>query len=325
VKNKNEAPATESGNMIKTLRITTIVAAALAAVLFVLVVVFGFRSNGKADKFLSMPSVIEKFKKAAGERLTKNTGQISPLVKQAKLFAFYLDPPPALKPNKTIKPTPHKPTPIPKPEVVSAKFTLAGTAYYEANPSQSWALINEIGKGLHWVKQQGKVGHLIIQEVKNGLVVVKDGQRTFELAPQRTPKKSLVKNSSSDSSGTKPVSVLPGRTSTITSTPPRTSTITPTARKDTITSTALKASTVKPRDIEISQAELAEQEARAQKILAELEAAMKISSQEAEKLDNLGKQLNAQRDPNRDKISKIRSSRRPIVPRRTVLPKRPPR
>ena len=77
--------------MIKTLRITSFVAAALAGVLFVLVVLYGFRSDPEAERFLSKPGVIELFKARTG-RERASAGQSSPLLNQAQDFARHLKP-----------------------------------------------------------------------------------------------------------------------------------------------------------------------------------------------------------------------------------------
>jgi hypothetical protein len=57
----------------------------------------------------------------------------------------------------------------------------------------SLALIDEPGKGLRWVRPSSKVGHLIIEQVKDGIVVVRDGQNSFEIVAERPVKKSLLK------------------------------------------------------------------------------------------------------------------------------------
>ena len=152
----------------------------MAAVFVVLPAVFGVRTDQEIEKFLNSDGVIETFKKNKGRKSSKNQNQISPLVKQAQAFALYLDPPP--KPTSTkAAPSRGKQATAPKPEVVSAKFDLIGTSYYQSNPDMSLALIDEPGKGLRWVRQSGQVGHLVFEQIKDGVVIVRDGKRTFEL------------------------------------------------------------------------------------------------------------------------------------------------
>ncbi len=151
-------------NMIKTLRITSIIAVALAVVFFVFPAVFGVRSDEQLEQFLNSAGVIEKFSKAKGKESTKSESQISPLVKQAEAFALYLNPP---KPKKA-PPTRRtdRPSIIPRPPApVSPKFKLIGTSHYASHPELSLALIDEVGKGLRWVRQSSKLGHLIIEQV----------------------------------------------------------------------------------------------------------------------------------------------------------------
>ena len=190
--------------MIKTLRITSVVAVVLAVFFFVFPAVFSVRSDEQVEQFLSFPGVIEKFNKAKGDSDKRSESQISPLVKEAQAFALYLNPPP--KPKKETRPIPKKTTPPkPRPQApVSPKFKLVGVSYYASHPELSLALIDEPGRGTRWVRQSSKVSHLIIEQVKDGLVVVRDGKRTFELKPKTQEEKSLViKGSSSGRTGSK--------------------------------------------------------------------------------------------------------------------------
>ena len=184
--------------MVKTLRITTITAALLAAGILIFPAVFGARGDKAIEEFLKSPGAIEKFQRARGDE-AEGEGQISPLVKQARAFALYLNPPAPKRP-----PVPSRPRPKPRPKVTSAKFKLLGTSFYALHPDLSLALIDEVGKGIRWVRRSGRVGHLVIDQVKDGLVVVKDGRRTFEVAVVERPKKvNLIKSSTLDKTDAK--------------------------------------------------------------------------------------------------------------------------
>jgi len=178
--------------MIKALRIASIIAVVLASVFFVFPVVFGVRRDEQAEQFLKLPGVIEKFNKAKGGKKAKSEDQVSPLVKQAEAFALYLNPPKPKgpeAPSRTVKRA-HK------PKTVSPKFELIGTSFYESHPELSLALIDEPGKGFRWVRQSNEVGHLIIEQIKDGIVVIRDGKRTFELVAKRPKRINLVKGMS---------------------------------------------------------------------------------------------------------------------------------
>jgi len=175
--------------MIKTLRITTIVAAVLAVIFFFLSVVFGGRSDKEIEHFLNSSGVVEKFNKAADNKVKTSQNETSPLITQAEAFVKYLNPPPKPKPSTPTIPKPTVSPPRPRGPV-TAKFTLAGTSFYEANPELSLAFINEPGKDLRWVRQGSTIGHLVIEQVKDGLIVVRDGQRTFEITTQQKPQRS---------------------------------------------------------------------------------------------------------------------------------------
>jgi len=185
--------------MIKTLRITSVVAAVLAVIFvifFVFPVVFG--SDDHIKELLSSPGVIEKFEKTVGKKSRGDASQESPLVKQAGVFALYLDPPKPKMPK-----TATGGTTIARGPAVTPKFKVLGTSYYKGRPDLSIALIDEPGKGLHWVRQSSKVGHLLIEQIKDGLIVVKDDRGTFELMAEQEPETSLLEGASA---------VPPGRT-----------------------------------------------------------------------------------------------------------------
>ncbi len=176
--------------MIKTLLITSIATAILAVCVFAFLafnVVFGDRSDEQVKDFLNSPSVIEKFNSSAGNKGNRNESRSSPLVQQAEAFAFYLDPPKEKLSKNTSQGQNFrnlKPTSAP----VSPKFTVLGTSYCQSNPEISQVFIDEPGKGRHWVRQSGKVGHLLIEQVKDGLVVVKGSEGTFDLKIEQTQK-----------------------------------------------------------------------------------------------------------------------------------------
>jgi hypothetical protein len=176
--------------MIKTLRITSIIAVVLAVVFFATPAVFGVRGDKQIEQFLNSTGAIEQFKRARGDKVENKRNETSPLVKQAEAFALYLNPPP--KPSTA----PQVARSEPRPKSVSPKFRLVGTSRHSLHPELSLALIDEPGKGLRWVRLKSSVGHLIIEQVRDGLIVVRDGESTFELVAERPAKRSLLKSKS---------------------------------------------------------------------------------------------------------------------------------
>jgi hypothetical protein len=148
--------------------------------LILLVVVPANRgTDPKIEEFLKTPGSIDKFTAAKGQRPAKNESQTSPLVKYAADFATILNPPPP-PPPPSADANKAKSGPAP-PVPVAVKFDLVGTSFYATKPEKSLALINEPGKGLYWIKQGGSVGHLVIERVGDGIITVRDGQRTSEM------------------------------------------------------------------------------------------------------------------------------------------------
>jgi hypothetical protein len=162
----------------------------LACGFFIFPAFFGVRSDPKTEEFLKSAGVVEKFGKAQAQQSSKGDVQSTPLVTNAQAFGLYLNPP----------------KPVPKPEdagesvleeikpALSAKFTLIGTSFSAVRPELSKALIDEPGKGMYWVKQSSKIGHLVIEQIKDGIVIVSDGGRSFELVAERPEKISFLKN-----------------------------------------------------------------------------------------------------------------------------------
>lgn len=281
--------------MIKTLRITSFVVVILAVVFFVFPVIFGVRGDEQVEQFLSSPGVIEKFSKAKGDKDRRSESQISPLIKEAQAFALYLNPP--AKPPKRAT-APRKPTVTPRPQTVSAKFELIGVSYYASHPELSLALIDEPGKGTRWVRQSSRVGHLIIEQVKDGLVVVRDGERTFELEPKRREERSLViKGSSSGQTGSKstPMPSIGADAAVKSDKAPRQLGA---EAEEEIASLKKTINELKAMKVD---AESEKGDSIIEKFVSDLEAeVMRISAEEAKRLDDLGKELKAiQQDPNR--------------------------
>ena len=172
--------------MIKTLKITTIAAAALAVVFLLLSVAFGLRADPEIEKFLKLPGALELYKTDSANKAEK-ADQISPLMKQADAWARRIQPPQPVRPYRP----PDKPAP--RPTRVTPKFSLTGTSVYVFNPTRSLALIDEPGKGLSWVRQSDNVGHLVIEQINDGNILVRDGERTETLYVEHPEKQSLLK------------------------------------------------------------------------------------------------------------------------------------
>jgi len=300
--------------MIKTLRITSIVAAVLAAIFLISLVIFGTRDNEQVEQFLNSESIIEKFNKTESNKAARGRNQTSPLVAQAKKFAKYLNPPPKPKPSAPSKPpVARKPSvPAPKPRKATAKFNLVGTSYYASQPERSLAFIDEPGKGMRWISQSSKVGHLVIDQIKDGIVVVRDGGRTFELSVPAKKQKSLIEGASPVSSAVESQNASES-TASISSPPP------PSGKDISRIAEFLKSFK------ESAKAGKSDSDG-IEKIMSDL-GSMRISSGEAERLKDLPKELTDPQqssgriteDPNQTRGRKIK---RPARLRKPTLPRR---
>ncbi|MHC4487878.1 MAG: hypothetical protein ACYS9C_02990 [Planctomycetota bacterium] len=286
--------------MIKTLRITSVVAAILAVILFIFPVVFGGRSDESIEGFLNSPSVIEKFSMAMGNQAKTGESRSSPLVQQATVFASYLNP--KTKDASAFRDTGGA-TSLSLP--VTPKFRVIATTYCQAQPELSLALIDEPGKGMHWVRQSSKVGHLVIEQVRDGLVVVKGGKGTFELMVEERPQMSLLEGASSvpkKAGGQKPTLTAPGRTDagvTRTRRSPLPRQLR-TAKNGQLEDLADRLKEISYKSDKTDSGRSAEEKAAMMEKLISNFKSSRVGTEEAKKLGDLGKQLKTVReDPNR--------------------------
>jgi hypothetical protein len=306
--------------MIKTLRITSVIAAILAAGLIMFPMIFGFRSDEDIERFLNSPSVIDRYRQAKGGKAQPDV-ETSPLVAQAMKFADYINPPKPKRdaPRPAVKGPAGKqppPPPPPDPVITSAKFKVVATSYYESRPDMSLVLIDQPGAGLRWIREGAKVMHLTIEQVKEGVIVVRGGQGTFELAVPKVRAVNLLDDGlPSASAGSVPASVPASIAASHTLEGP----------------TDTRGTDVGGRITEpVPPAVTEEDRARAEKIFAELEAmalqmdpatggpesqskvsarqgaggapgsapeATRVGDEEAEKLDDLGQELKKAKQP----------------------------
>ena len=135
----------------------------------------------------SETSVVERFQTLGNLQGDKGRDSEPPLVKQATAYALYLVPP-APKVRTTAGNTRITPT-VQRPAGMQPKFRLLSTSYCRSSPDLSWALVSEPGKGDHWVKKDARLGHYIVDSVKDGSIVYRDGSRLHEV---KIPEKQTV-------------------------------------------------------------------------------------------------------------------------------------
>ena len=163
--------------MIKAIRIISIAIFAISAVLLVYTVALGSRGDSKIQEFIKSPGAVEQFGADKGKTAPKDD-QTSPLIKQAAALSETLSPKP---PPEPVFPATQSSTPAPMAPKITPKFNLVGTSYYAGKPGTSFALIDDPGQGLYWVREGNSVGHLLIEKVNDGSVTIRDGSRTFEM------------------------------------------------------------------------------------------------------------------------------------------------
>ena len=291
--------------MVNTLRIISFIAAVLAVAFFVFPVVYGVHSDERVKEFLKTPEIREKFENAADSRMNKNKDVISPLVKEAQAFASYLNP---KSDGRRAQGVPSRSTVKPALRV-TPKFKLRCTSYCEDDPNLSLALIDEPGKGRYWVKPSSKVGHLLIEQIQDGRIVIQGSNETFEIAIEESTVKSgstISKRTNSPTrfqSGSTPSERRPSSISRPSTSGSKTEKQEPDEAERDARARALieklrtlQKSTVSDKTTGPDDKERAE---RIEKLISQYQST-RISPEEAKKLGNLGKTLkDGQSDPNR--------------------------
>ena len=185
--------------MIKTLRVTSVIAVILAAV--VLASVLGFRrpiallhlnlgtgGDTKIEKILSGPSAVDRFKEKFPNQVA-DAETTPPLVKEATLLEGIINPPEDASKPRSIGSLPPKPGMGIKPPVaVSTKFELLGICY-SSDAKTSLAYIRLPDSTYQWVGLGSEIGRLTIKEIRPSSIVYVDGGRDVEMpvvAPPET-------------------------------------------------------------------------------------------------------------------------------------------
>jgi hypothetical protein len=189
--------------MIKTLRVTSVLAVILAVVVLASVLGFlrptsflplraGTGGDKQTESILSGPSAVERFKTQYGTK-PPDTKDTPPLIKQAELLAGIINPPEL--PNPGVKPPgnmPLTPTPSVKPPVpISSKFGLLGTCC-SSSPRSSYAYIRLPDKTVQWVGVGEQIGHMTIKEIRKDSVLCWDGTRDSEVPIEAIPETSSL-------------------------------------------------------------------------------------------------------------------------------------
>jgi len=186
---------------------------ALAALgLIIFIAAKGIASDKDMEKFLAAPGIAEQLQAGSAGGEASNLEQDTPLIRQAKQFALRINPPPPPEPVRV-----ESPPEAPRPKAtITAKFTLVGTSYHTGDEENSWALINEVGKGWHWVKQGEKIGYLVVERIGDGAVLIRDGGNSYELTTEREQKPDYVKSFTGTITSEKTIPAWQGKEGTVT-------------------------------------------------------------------------------------------------------------
>ncbi len=294
--------------MIQTLRITSVAAVILAGVVIASVagpaslLGFGVRGDRQMEKILNAPSAVDRFKEQHGDKPQNDRDTTPPLVKQAGLFANIINPPapPVGQASATPQDIPQKR--IVGPQVVSARFSLVGTSY-SPNPNESFAYIRLADNSYQWVRPGEEVGRMVVKEIRNGSILYWDGSRDVEMMVELAPETASLLEAGAAST---PVASGSGRPSAartpghpVEVTPSLVSSQSVTRARPSPSSRLTEEDQQALDDLVERLKQLDTDPATRAKLIAELKAS-RVSPEEAEKLRDLGEELNESQDALRE-------------------------
>ncbi|HPC94799.1 MAG TPA: hypothetical protein PLU87_07660 [Sedimentisphaerales bacterium] len=324
--------------MVSTLRITSVVVIFLAAVVVGLVAGpsslipnllagFALRSDPEIERILNEPSVVELYIKKHGNTRVGDQDTTSPLVKQAEAFKNIIDPPPAPpsansggKPSSVASRTGK---PVVKPVVSSAQFDLVGTT---VSGDYSFAYIRLPDKTYRWARKGDVIGHLTIKEIHNGSIICSDGRADIPMVTEPVPDTaSLLEVAGPSVVPTDSHVAPPGPTAgRITGQPvarpwgsvepatPGRGEVDGQEREEAL-DLIRQMRELRQGDAAATDVNLSPEEAN--RLIAELKSS-RVSPEEAEKVEDLGRELNESAEPS--PADKLRDMRRKLTIPRTI-------
>ncbi len=149
--------------------------------LFYFSITWASATHSEIEQLLSAPSFVDHYKRQS-QHQPQSKPQRNPLVIQAELWTT--KPPKPPEPRRIIAKETHKPEPKPeiRPQVSTPKFTVIATSLSRDDAGDSLALISELGGQQRWVHIGDQIGHLVVEDIHNGKILYKDGDRQEELA-----------------------------------------------------------------------------------------------------------------------------------------------
>jgi hypothetical protein len=166
-----------------------------AIVLLVQTVARWPQDDPQTADILARPSALDQWA-AMRTREPNRSGPTEPLVVQASLLASYLIPPTPQRPPVEPRPLARPSAPV-RPATPVQYFQLLATSCYPSQPDKSMALIGESPNqrcAAQWVKAGSPFGRLVVQEVRRGAILCRDGDRLVEIRlPRETVATPLVR------------------------------------------------------------------------------------------------------------------------------------
>jgi hypothetical protein len=266
----------------------------------------GVSDNENAQKYLSAPSAVEIFNESRGATDSSGQDKTSPLVRQASALEAIIRP--RVDPSSARTSGESKGPAIRTDIVRPVKFDLIGISYSPSDPQASFAFIRwQADNTYQWIQQGSVVGHQTVKEIKSGSIICTDGQEVPVTASPDTA--SLLETSSASVAAAAPRPPLPGvRPASFPGVRPPTPDVGGVPASPAPADSGRLSEQEKERMSELANLlkeklqrssaagqvdsnTASQDQAAVEKLISEIKSS-RVSTEEAQKLDNLGEQLN---------------------------------
>ncbi|MBN1508699.1 MAG: hypothetical protein JW955_17760 [Sedimentisphaerales bacterium] len=145
----------------------------------------GVTQDREVASFLEGPRAVSRFNDLKDSQAEDNEGdKTPPLVREAQTLEGIINPrvSPPTEAAPAVAETRITPTFVKPLTPSTAKFDLVGICYSPASPESSFAYIRLPDNSYQWIQLGSEVGHLTVKQIKNGSIICFDGQNLNEMS-----------------------------------------------------------------------------------------------------------------------------------------------
>jgi hypothetical protein len=253
----------------------------------------GLSQDREAQEFLDASTAVTRFNSRQDNQAADNQDKTPLLVRQAQTLEGIINPrvpPPVPTAAATASQAPAAPKPL---APSSAKFALVGVSFSPTDPASSFAYIRLADNITYqWIQQGSEIGHLIIKQVKTDSIICSDGQRLSEMTIEPTVDTASILETGAVAAAPAVSDRLAGTSSPLSA---RLTGQDEASLNDLVHRLKKELGKAPKADQADANTAPADKAAAVGKLITEYKSS-RVSPEEAQKLDNLGEQLNGAND-----------------------------